>query len=385
MSSPDLASRQIVRLDVHGMSCTSCAARVEKKLNKIDGVDASVNYATEKATVEIPRDLDVQRIVDAVAATGYSANVPGDGDDEHHEGLHGAVSMLRRLRVSAVLAVPVLALSMVPAWQFDYWQWVVLALATPIVLWGAYPFHWSAVLNARHGAATMDTLVSIGVGAAYLWSLWALVLGEAGMLGMRMEWRWSAQGSGTNEIYLEVASAVTVFILAGHYLEANAKHQSSAALRALMTRRQDVTVLATASRAIRRRPRVGEEFVVRPGEKIATDGVVVEAAPRVDESMLTGESCRSRWRRRRGDRRHRQPRRPPRRARPPRSARTPGWRRWCAWSRRRSRARPRCSGWPTGSRRVFVPAVIALAVGTFASLARAGGRRPRRSPPRSPC
>ncbi len=278
MSSPDLASRQIVRLDVHGMSCTSCAARVEKKLNKIDGVDASVNYATEKATVEIPRDLDVQRIVDAVAATGYSASVPGDGDDEHHEGLHGAVSMLRRLRVSAVLAVPVLALSMVPAWQFDYWQWVVLALATPIVLWGAYPFHWSAVLNARHGAATMDTLVSIGVGAAYLWSLWALVLGEAGMLGMRMEWRWSAQGSGTNEIYLEVASAVTVFILAGHYLEANAKHQSSAALRALMDLQPVVDIA------------LGEEFIVRPGERLATDGVVVDGRSSVDESMLTGES-----------------------------------------------------------------------------------------------
>ena len=278
MSSPDLASRHVVRLDVHGMSCTSCATRVEKKLNKLDGVDATVNYSTEKATVEMPADVDVQTIVDAVAATGYTATVPGDGDEHDHEGLHGAASMLRRLRVSAVLAVPVVAISMVPAWQFDYWQWVVLALATPIVLWGAYPFHWSAVLNARHGAATMDTLVSVGVGAAYLWSLWALVLGEAGMAGMRMQWQWSAQGAGTHEIYLEVASAVTVFILAGHYLEANAKRQSSAALRALMDLQPAIDIA------------VGEEFTVRPGEHLAADGVVIDGRSSVDESMLTGES-----------------------------------------------------------------------------------------------
>jgi Cu+-exporting ATPase len=278
MSSPDLASRQIVRLDVHGMSCTSCATRVEKKLNKLDGVDATVNYATEKATVEIPSDLDVQTIVDAVAATGYTATVPGNGEEHDHEGLHGAASMLRRLRVSAVLAVPVLALSMVPAWQFDFWQWIVLALATPIVLWGAYPFHRSALLNARYGAATMDTLVSLGVGAAYLWSLWALLSGEAGMADMRMHWRWTAQGGGTNEIYLEVASAVTVFILAGHYLEANAKHQSSAALRALMELQPAVDVA------------LGQEFTVRPGERLTTDGIVVDGRSSVDESMLTGES-----------------------------------------------------------------------------------------------
>ncbi|MGI9084664.1 MAG: heavy metal translocating P-type ATPase [Aeromicrobium sp.] len=280
MSLPDIAaSRQIIRLDVQGMSCTSCAARVEKKLNKLDGVEASVNYATERATVEAPAELDAQQLVDAVAQTGYTANVAGSGvERDRHGGLHSAASMLRRLRVSAVLAGPVVLISMVPALQFDYWQWVVLALATPIVLWGAYPFHWSAVLNARHGAATMDTLVSIGVGAAYLWSLWALVLGEAGMVGMRMEWRWSAQGSGTHEIYLEVASAVTVFILAGHYLEANAKHQSSAALRALMDLQPVVDVAS------------GEEFTVRPGERIATDGVVLSGRSSLDESMLTGES-----------------------------------------------------------------------------------------------
>ncbi len=270
--------RQIVRLDVHGMSCTSCAARVEKKLNKLEGVDASVNYATEKATVEAPADLDVQTIVDAVAATGYTASVPDTDGDHHHEGLHGASSMRRRLRVSAVLAVPVVAISMVPSWQFDRWQWVVLALATPIVLWGAYPFHRSALLNARYGAATMDTLVSLGVGAAYLWSLWALVIGEAGMAGMRMQWRWTAQGAGQHEIYLEVASAVTVFILAGHYLEANAKQRSSAALRSLMELQPAVDVA------------LGEEFTVRPGERLAADGVVLDGRSSVDESMLTGES-----------------------------------------------------------------------------------------------
>ena len=278
MTATDQAPRQIVRLDVHGMSCTSCATRVEKKLNKLDGVEASVNYATEKAVVEVPAGVDVQTIVDTVAATGYTATVPQDGEQHHHEGLHSASSMLRRLRVSAVLAVPVVLISMVPAWQFDYWQWVVLALATPIVVWGAYPFHWSAVLNARYGAATMDTLVSLGVGAAYLWSLWALLIGDAGMAGMRMQWRWTAQGAGTHEIYLEVASAVTVFILAGHYLEANAKHQASAALRALMELQPPADVT------------IGDEFTVRPGERIATDGVVIDGRSGVDESMLTGES-----------------------------------------------------------------------------------------------
>jgi len=286
------------RLDIQGMSCTSCALRVEKKLNKLEGVQATVNYATEKATVETEGDIDVQTLIDTVGRTGYSASVrpePGMQHEGHtaHEGLHGAASMLRRLRVSAVLAVPVVLLSMIPALQFDYWQWVALALATPVVLWGAYPFHWSAVLNARHGAATMDTLVSLGVGAAYLWSLWALVIGDAGMVGMRMEWTWLAQGSGTHEIYLEVATAVTVFILAGHYLEANAKTQSSAALHALMDQQvAEVTVRREGMETVipLAELRQGDEFVVRPGEKIATDGVVLEGRSSVDESMLTGES-----------------------------------------------------------------------------------------------
>jgi Cu+-exporting ATPase len=286
---------QPIKLDVGGMTCTSCAMRVEKKLNKLDGVTATVNYATERATIEGPADLDVQTLIDTVKKTGYSASVRGAGEQGHaeHGGLHGAASMLRRLRGSAALAVPVVLLSMIPALQFDYWQWVALALATPVVVWGAYPFHKAAWTNARHGAATMDTLVSVGVGAAYLWSLWALFIGNAGMTGMKMQLTWLAKNSGQDEIYLEVASAVTVFILAGHYLEANAKTQSSAALRALMDLGiREVTVLRDGSEA--KIPLAdlheGDQFVVRPGEKIATDGVIVEGDSAVDESMLTGES-----------------------------------------------------------------------------------------------
>lgn len=273
-------STETHRLDIGGMSCTSCALRIEKKLNRLDGVEASVNYATEKATVTTDGTVDTDTLVATVEKTGYSAHVhePGGAGHAAHGGLHSAESMLARLKVSAVLAVPVVLLSMVPALQVDYWQWIVLALATPVVVWGAYPFHWSAVLNARHGTATMDTLVSLGVGAAYLWSLWALFLGDAGMIGMRMEWTWLSQGSGSHEIYLEVATAVTVFVLGGHYLEADAKRQSSAALRSLMEL-QPTTDVA-----------VGEEFTVRPGERVATDGVVVDGRSSVDESMLTGES-----------------------------------------------------------------------------------------------
>jgi len=270
------------RLDIGGMTCTACAARVEKKLNRIEGVEATVNYATERATVRTAGDVDVQQLIETVERTGYTAHVRQHGTDHEqhggHEGLHGAASMRRRLIVSGVLTVPVVLLSMVPAWQIDYWQWITLALATPVVLWGAYPFHRSAVLNARQGAATMDTLVSVGVGAAYLWSLWALVLGEAGHIGMTMRWTWLAQGAGSHEIYLEVAAAVTVFVLAGHYLEAAAKGRSSAALRALMDLQPATDV------------EVGQTFTVRPGERIATDGVVVEGESSVDEQMLTGES-----------------------------------------------------------------------------------------------
>ncbi len=274
-----------LRIDVGGMSCTSCAARIEKKLNRLEGVEATVNYATERATVRTTGDVDPAVLVATIEKTGYSARVQepdrpqhGTDDGADHGGLHGLASMRRRLIVSALLALPIVPISMVPALQFDYWQWVVLALATPVVLWGAYPFHWSAALNARHGTATMDTLVSVGVGAAYLWSLYALVIGDAGMVGMTMEWQWFASGGGAHEIYLEVAAAVTVFVLAGHYLEANAKRRSSAALRALMELQPDSDL------------QPGDEFTVRPGERVATDGVVIDGTSSVDESMLTGES-----------------------------------------------------------------------------------------------
>ncbi len=292
----------IVKLDIAGMTCTSCAMRVEKKLNKLEGVTASVNYATEKATVEVDGDVDVevQTLIDTVAKTGYAASVPAPPHAQHgpagaddHQGMHGAASMLQRLRVSAALAIPVVVLSMVPAWQFDNWQWLALALASPVVVWGAYPFHTAAWTNARHGAATMDTLVSVGVGAAYLWSLYALFIGDAGMIGMTMQFSLLPSDSGHDELYLEVASAVTVFILAGHYLEASAKSKSSAALRALMDLGvRDVTVLRDGreSQIPLADLHEGDAFVVRPGEKIATDGIVENGSSSVDESMLTGES-----------------------------------------------------------------------------------------------
>jgi Cu+-exporting ATPase len=273
-----------IRLDVQGMSCTACAARIEKKLNKLDGVSASVNYATERAVVEAPAGLDPQVLLDTVADTGYSASVRsenghhGDAGENHH-GLHSRESMLRRLIVASPLAALTAAISMIPGLHFPGWPWVALALATPVVLWAAYPFHWSAVINARHGAATMDTLVSIGVGAAYLWSTVQL---------LRLGW-----GHAQHEVYFEVAAIVTTFILAGHYLEANAKKQASAALRALADLGAKEVTVRRGGKEVRiplDDLHAGDEFIVRPGEKIATDGVVLEGASAVDESMLTGES-----------------------------------------------------------------------------------------------
>ncbi|MEO6470894.1 MAG: heavy metal translocating P-type ATPase [Aeromicrobium sp.] len=290
-----------VKLDIGGMTCTSCAMRVEKKLNKIDGVTATVNYATEKATVDAPASVTVDDLIATVETTGYSAQVrvPADrhashdaGSGEMH-GMHNAAALLQRLKISAALSLPVLLVSMVPAFQFDNWQWLALTLASPVVTWGAWPFHHAAWTNARHLAVTMDTLVSIGVGAAYLWSLWALFIGDAGMTGMTMHFEWLAKGSGAHEIYLETAAVVTVFILAGHYLEANAKTQSSAALRALMRLGvKDVTVLRDGLEATITLDdlAVGDQFVVRPGSTIATDGEVVSGTSTIDESMLTGES-----------------------------------------------------------------------------------------------
>ncbi len=296
-----------VELAISGMTCASCAARIEKKLNKLDGVAASVNYATEKAKVTFPAGVSADDLVAVVEATGYGATLPTPPreDAEGHASATGAAAapdeadaLRRRLLVSLALTLPVALLAMVPPFQFDNWQWASLTLASPVVVWGAWPFHRAALTNARHGAATMDTLISVGVSAAYLWSLWALFLGDAGMPGARMTFSLLPErGAGTNEIYLEVASAVTVFILSGRYFEARAKKRSGAALRALLDLgAKDVAVLRETSsgRAEVRVPvdrlAVDDVFVVRPGEKVATDGEVLEGTSAVDASMLTGES-----------------------------------------------------------------------------------------------
>ncbi|MCL7429329.1 cation-translocating P-type ATPase [Streptomyces sp. YS415] len=287
-----------VELLIGGMTCAACAARVEKKLNRMDGVTASVNFATEKARVRYPAGVDVADLIATVVKTGYTAEEPAPPEpaapEQAAEDDPDPTGYRQRFTVSALLAAPVVLLSMVPALQFDNWQWLALTLAAPVVVWGGLPFHRAAWTNARHGAATMDTLVSLGTLAAFGWSLWALFLGDAGMPGMRDEFRLTVGGmDGASTIYLEVASGVVAFILLGRWLEARAKRRAGAALRALMELgAKDVAVLRDGRE--RRIPvaelAVGHRFVVRPGEKIATDGTVVEGVSAVDASMLTGES-----------------------------------------------------------------------------------------------
>ncbi|MET9765879.1 heavy metal translocating P-type ATPase [Streptomyces sp. NPDC006415] len=346
-------------LMIGGMTCASCAARVEKKLNRMDGVTATVNYATEKARVTFGEGLKLGDLVATVEKTGYTARpvaeppvpattpapetireaapapargatreaarapaaetsreaapisapettreaapeftrepAPGSAARDAEAEQDASLAALRqRLVVSAALAVPVVLLAMVPALQFDSWQWLSLTLAAPVVVWGGLPFHRAAWTNAKHGAATMDTLVSLGTLAAFGWSLWALFLGDAGMPGMRHGFDLTvSRADATSTIYLEVAAGVIAFILLGRYLEARAKRKSGAALRALMhLGAKDVAVLR-AGREVRVPASalvVGDRFVVRPGEKIATDGTVVEGSSAVDASMLTGES-----------------------------------------------------------------------------------------------
>ncbi|MDH6518929.1 heavy metal translocating P-type ATPase [Streptomyces sp. SAI-090] len=283
-----------VELVIGGMTCASCAARVEKKLNRMDGVSATVNYATEKAKVVYPAGVEVADLIATVVKTGYTAQEPAPAAPEPEDTDPELTGLRQRLLVSVALAVPVIALSMVPALQFDNWQWLALTLASPVVVWGAWPFHRAAWTNTRHGAATMDTLVSVGTLAAFGWSLWALFFGDAGMPGMRERFELTAGGmDGASTIYLEVAAGVTAFILLGRYLEARAKRHAGAALRALMELgAKDVSVLRDGRevRVPAERLAVGDTFVVRPGEKIATDGTVVEGTSAVDASMLTGES-----------------------------------------------------------------------------------------------
>ena len=287
-----------VDLSIEGMTCSSCAARIERKLNKLPGVVATVNYATEKAHVVLPDDVSIDDAIAVVEATGYHAIAPepAHSDDAPEEPEAGRNDLRQRLLVSTALTIPVVLMAMVPVLQFTYWQWASLTLAAPVVVWGAWPFHRAAWVNLRHGAATMDTLVSMGVLAAFLWSVYALFIGGAGAPGMTMTFSLLPHGgSGASEIYLEVAAAVTVFILLGRYLEERAKSRSSEALRALASMgAHDAAVLRGGIGGVETRVPisdvvVGDLFVVRPGEKVATDGVVVEGASAIDASLLTGE------------------------------------------------------------------------------------------------
>ncbi|MFG1865838.1 heavy metal translocating P-type ATPase [Microbispora bryophytorum] len=285
-----------VELSIGGMTCASCANRIERKLNKLDGVTATVNYATEKAKVTFPADVDPLLLVAEVEKAGYTARLPEPPAPEQAAEEPGdELAPLRtRLLVSVVLAVPVIALAMIPALQFTYWQWLSLTLAAPVVVYGGLPFHKAAWTNLRHGAATMDTLVSLGTIAALGWSLWALFLGDAGVPGMTHGFDLTiTRSDGSGNIYLEAAAGVTAFILAGRYFEARSKRRAGAALRALLEMgAKDVAVLRDGREV--RIPvdelKAGDHFVVRPGEKIATDGIVEEGASAVDASMLTGES-----------------------------------------------------------------------------------------------
>ena len=300
-AAPEGAVRA-VELAIGGMTCASCAARVEKKLSKLDGVTATVNFATGTARVRFPAALPATDLISVVEQAGYTAALPAPpgepaGGAAEEDGAVETSALRKRLLVSAALAIPVVALAMIPPLQFRNWQWACLALASPVAVWGAWPFHRAAVVNARHGAATMDTLVSVGVTAAYLWSLYALFFGAAGRAGAHMSAAWLAPGglaerSGTGAIYLDVAAGVTVLILLGRYLEARAKRRAGAALRALLSLGARDAAVLRDGREVRvpvGQLAVGEEFVVRPGEKIATDGVVTSGSSAVDTSMLTGE------------------------------------------------------------------------------------------------
>jgi P-type Cu+ transporter len=287
---------QQVEMPIVGMTCASCANRIERKLNKLDGVEASVNYATEKATVSYDDGaVAPAQLVEAVEAAGYQAVLPSDEAAEDSPEDDATASLKRRLVFSALLSAPLLAMSMIKPLQFDNWQWLSLQLATPVVLWAAWPFHKATWANLKHATATMDTLITVGVLSAWLWSLYALFFGEAGDPGMRMDFSlFPSSGQGTDEIYLEIAGVVTTFILAGRYFEARAKRRAGAALHALLELgAKDVAIIDANGNETRvpvERLAVADRFVVRPGEKVATDGVVETGTSAVDMSMLTGES-----------------------------------------------------------------------------------------------
>ncbi|MBX7433623.1 heavy metal translocating P-type ATPase [Mycobacterium sp. Y57] len=284
-----------VELSIGGMTCASCAARIEKKLNRLDGVTATVNFATEKARVAYDDPVTPDELVATVEGAGYQATLPQPADtDTTDEPDDPAAALLRRLLICVALSVPVIAMAMIPALQFTNWQWLSLTLAAPVVVWGAWPFHQAAWANLRHGTATMDTLISVGTLAAFGWSLYALFWGTAGMPGMTHAFQLTiTRSDGSGNIYLEAAAGVTTFILAGRYFEARAKRRAGAALRALLEMgAKEVSVRrdGTEHRIPIDQLRTGDEFVVRPGEKIAADGQVIEGSSAVDASMLTGES-----------------------------------------------------------------------------------------------
>ncbi|WP_030436235.1 heavy metal translocating P-type ATPase [Actinoplanes subtropicus] len=279
---------RVIELEIGGMTCASCASRIEKKLNRLDGVTATVNYATEKARATVPAALTARDLIEVVEKTGYTAAEP---TPEPAQRADPRDPLRDRLLISLALSIPVVVLAMVPAWQFTYWQWLSLVLAAPVVVYGGWPFHRAAFVNLRHGAATMDTLVSIGTLAAFGWSLWALFLGDAGLPGMTHPFSLTARDG--DAIYLEAAAGVTTFLLAGRYLEARAKRRAGDALRSLLELgAKSVTVLwEGAEREIPAADlRVDDVFLVRPGEKVGTDGVVVDGVSALDQSLLTGES-----------------------------------------------------------------------------------------------
>lgn len=293
----DPAGTLPIDLEITGMSCASCAARIEKKLNRLDGVGATVNYATEKASVTAPAGYDPQILIAEIEKAGYAAALPRRSPDSEATAAPDdpELGLLRRRLITATaLAGPVIAMAMIPALQFHHWHWVSLALTAPVVLWCGLPFHAAAWTNLRHGAATMDTLVSIGTMAAFGWSLYALIFGTAGQPGMQHDFDLTIGRDDTPcHVYFEVAAGVTLFVLAGRYFEKRAKRTAGTALRALLALgAKDVAVLrdGAETRLPIERLRVGDEFVVRPGERIATDGIVVAGSSAVDASMLTGES-----------------------------------------------------------------------------------------------
>jgi len=286
-----------VELNVSGMTCGACAASIQNRLNEIDGVEASVNYATETATITLHRFVPAEELVRAVEDAGYGASVRDEGEvtiGGTEEAFEESLSALRnRLVVSAVLTVPVVIFSMVESWQFRNWQWWALVFSAPVVTWGAWPFHRSAVLNLRHRTTTMDTLISLGVIAATAWSVWALVWGDAASMWGSMGSMLSMDHNDAYHVYFEVASTVTVFILTGRYLEARAKRSAGNALRALLALGAHSAVVLRDGREVEipaKEVAVGDVMVIRPGEKFAADGEVVEGSSSIDVSMLTGES-----------------------------------------------------------------------------------------------